>query len=344
MICKNCQREISDDSKFCTFCGAPVEPESSTEPEIAPTPDQGTPAFMPTPAPVSQAASVPIQIPIPQPAVQQPSAAPAPGQPYPTPSGQTSAGANPPTTPPGYTLQPASSSYGSYPTQGQQAPVPGQQAQPVYQSYAAPAFQPEPAKKKKSPALFVVIGVAAIAVLAVVLILWRSGGGTGGGTGGGSGGGIVTNNDQFWSGGTTSSSLPERYTAIVDNQHLTIGVREAFFYGRNEYANGDDTVWVEVVVVNRSDYPIWVVLLDNRINGTSVENFSAAGDLNIWCNIDRVEPGETREGRIWFDTVHDLGSFNSWSSNVTIYDDDTYYSDEDLFKLDEYRINLIYRH
>ncbi|MCH3908929.1 MAG: zinc ribbon domain-containing protein [Bacilli bacterium] len=32
MFCKNCGKEIPDESKYCTFCGSPVNPEATQKP------------------------------------------------------------------------------------------------------------------------------------------------------------------------------------------------------------------------------------------------------------------------------------------------------------------------
>jgi hypothetical protein len=333
MICKSCSREIPDDSKFCTFCGAVLE---STEeaPAIAasdatPTapgftssaPDSawqssGTPApGAPAVAPGAPAPGVPVQ---PQvtpvsysapsaeqqnPAQQQPVASsyapapapmPAPGAPAPTP------------------VQPQQP-YGGYtqanPTQPQAQP------QQAYSAYGAAIPQPE--VKKKSPLPFVLIGAAVVVVLVVVIS-------------------ALSGNTKGWTGGTKSPDLPTGYMAMVDNEHVTIGIGEISYYSY------DNTVYAQLYIINRSNYTIYVVFDDNYLDGRYA-------DYNyVWTQIDHTNPNSTSGGGqtdvVWFDTIHNTDDLNNWSGTIYIIDDDTWNDPGGPDILDTYEFDITYVH
>lgn len=79
MYCTKCSRQITDDSKFCTFCGAKVE-AMPTQPVPVPPPQ---PVPTPQPAPLAQP-SEPIPAPI-APAAPAPEPQPVPSPPTPVP-------------------------------------------------------------------------------------------------------------------------------------------------------------------------------------------------------------------------------------------------------------------
>ena len=61
-ICSKCKKEYSEQVKFCSECGSPVEaapaPESVPAPEVAPTPTE-TPVPTPEAAPAATSAPAP---------------------------------------------------------------------------------------------------------------------------------------------------------------------------------------------------------------------------------------------------------------------------------------------
>lgn len=174
MICVNCGKEISDDSKFCGFCGTPIaapaaEPVPAPVPEAAPTPIV-QPAPVSVPAPVVEPAPTPAMEPVPAPMAEPvpapveetaPAAEPVPVQPAGFVPVQ---GAVPPTPMQGQPMQPA----GFVPGQQMSAsPAPMQGAQPA--GAIPPAVPPAAEGKKK--------GKAGLIVLIVLLVLLLAGGG-----------------------------------------------------------------------------------------------------------------------------------------------------------------------
>ena len=141
MICKNCNKPIADDARFCGFCGAKVE----REPVMA---------GAPVPAPVAQPAPAPTPVeqpaPVPTP-VEQPAPAPTPvEQPAPVPTPVVNAAPAP-----------------AHVENTAPVPTPVENAAPAA-AYTAPAAatQPAAAAKKKAPVVPIVI-----AALAVILII-----------------------------------------------------------------------------------------------------------------------------------------------------------------------------
>lgn len=69
MLCSNCSRQISDEAKFCTFCGAKVSQQTQQQPPAQPP--APAPYYAPQPAPAPQPQPVQsYQAPAPQPAPQ----------------------------------------------------------------------------------------------------------------------------------------------------------------------------------------------------------------------------------------------------------------------------------
>lgn len=170
MICVNCGKEISDDSKFCGFCGTPVAaPALAPEPVPAPV-MEAAPVPEPAPAPAMEAAPVLDPVPVLEPApivgaapaaepapvmeaapTAEPAAVPAPEQPTPSAgfmSEHTEVLSTPiqtqpvqaqPVQPTGFMPSPAA--VPPMPMQGQTA-VPPIQAQPTQQAGFAPGQNP----------------------------------------------------------------------------------------------------------------------------------------------------------------------------------------------------------
>jgi hypothetical protein len=254
--------------------------------------------------PVGYAAPVVQQAPV----QQQPAAtgyAPAPGQtPMPAP-GQPQQG------------------YGGYQQAGQPQPQPQTQPQ-AYQTYGAPVATV--ATQKKSPLPFILIGAAVVVVLVIAIVAIGGLGNRGGGT-------SVT---RGWTGGTTSSSLPSGYMAIVDNEHVTIGIGDIAFY------DGDNTVYAKFYVINHSDYAIYCAFDDNYLDGRYVDS------NDIWTQIARTEPNSRSGGRqgdvVWFDVIHDVDDLNNWSGTIYIIDDDTWSDPNGPDILDYYDFDITYIH
>lgn len=173
MICVNCGKEISDDSKFCGFCGTPTAaPVPAPVPEAAPTPIV-QPAPVSVPAPVVEPAPTPAMEPVPAPA-PMPEAAPV-AEPVPAPAPMPEAAPAPtPVQPAGFV--PGQGAVLPTPMQpegfvpGQQMPVspaPMQGAQPT--GAVPPAVPPAAEGEKK--------GKAGLIVLIVLLVLLLTGGG-----------------------------------------------------------------------------------------------------------------------------------------------------------------------
>ena len=182
MICVNCGKEISDNSKFCGFCGTPVA-------EAVPAPAQPVAEPVPVPAqPVPEAVPAAEPVPAPAPAQPVPEAVPA-AEPMPAPVPEpVPAPAQPAAEPVPTPVQPAQP-IGFAPGQGAVSPVPmqGQPAQPTgfapgqmpvppmpmqgVQPAGAipPAVPPANGGKKK--------GKAGLIVLIVLLVLLLAGGG-----------------------------------------------------------------------------------------------------------------------------------------------------------------------
>jgi len=263
----------------------------------------------------------------PQPTYAPPMQAPPQGQP------QVGVGAQ------SYTPQPAAqpAQYGGY-----QAPQQGQQAAPQpYGGYQAPVqtYQPEPPKKSKNFLIFVLIGVLVVAIagLGIYLVTNRNSNQSNNNN---NNQGNNNNNNQNnnnttvrgWIGGSTSSELPRGFVAIVDNEYVTIGVGEPYFYA------GDSTVYVEMIVINRSENAIWLAFDDNYFDG------SYADLVDVWTDIMRTEPGTTSEGVIWIDVLHDVEDLNNWRGTVYVVDDDSYETDDWPVILDSYNFNITYQH
>jgi len=146
MICRNCGKEISDDAKFCTFCGSKVEMiayEPVAEPVVEPAAESVV-----EPAAESFA----------EPAVQ-PYVAPAADQtaePYVAPTAAQTAAQT--------TEQTAGSAY-----DGSWADAP--QTDAAYAAFAAIPADGEETQKKKKP-LGAIIAIAAVLVAAVLLVVF----------------------------------------------------------------------------------------------------------------------------------------------------------------------------
>ena len=196
MFCTNCGAQVPDGSKFCTSCGSPIasapapaptpvpsapeppmpEPVATPAPEPAPMPE---PVATPVPAPEPVAAPEPVVTPVPAP---EPVAAPIP-TPVPTPVNETPQAAPVPTPVPTAAPVPPAPAPAAAPVPPAPAPAaapvpPAPQANygspvpPAPQvNYAAPtpgAGAVPPAKKSKTP---LIIGIAAVAFIAVIALV-----------------------------------------------------------------------------------------------------------------------------------------------------------------------------
>ena len=184
MFCTNCGAQVPDGSKFCTSCGSPIasapapaptpvpsapeppmpEPVATPAPEPAPMPE---PVATPVPAPEPVAAPEPVVTPVPAP---EPVAAPIP-TPVPTPVNETPQAAPVPTPVPTAAPVPPAPAPAAAPV----PPAPAPAAAPVppapQVNYAAPtpgAGAVPPAKKSKTP---LIIGIAAVAFIAVIALV-----------------------------------------------------------------------------------------------------------------------------------------------------------------------------
>ena len=168
MFCVNCGKEISDNSKFCAYCGAPV---AAPAPAAAPVAEPA-PAAEPVPAPAVEA--VPAAEPVPAPAVEAvPVAepAPAPAQPMQPTGFMPGQGTIPPVAEPApapaQPMQPTGYMPGQMPT----SPIPPMSMQGTQSVGAIPPAVPPAAGVKKKK------GKAGLIVLIVLLVLLLAGGG-----------------------------------------------------------------------------------------------------------------------------------------------------------------------
>lgn len=196
MFCTNCGAQVPDGSKFCTRCGSPI----AAAPASAPTPVPPAPAPEPAPVPEPVATPAPAPEPIPAPPMPEQVAAPEPAPapepvatpapvpeqvavPVPTPVNEAPQAAPVPTPVPTAAPvppapAPAAAPVPPAPTPAA-APVPpapqanyGSPVPPAPQvNYAAPtpsAGAVPPAKKSKTP---LIIGIAAIVLVAVIALV-----------------------------------------------------------------------------------------------------------------------------------------------------------------------------
>lgn len=195
MFCTNCGAQVPDGSKFCTHCGSPIAAAPAPAPAPvppAPAPEPVVPSA-PEPAPVPEPVAAPVPEPptpeppasAPEPApVPEPVATPAPepaAAPVPTPVNEVPQTAPIPTPVP--TPVPAAAPVPPAPTPAA-APVPPAPVPPAPQAnygspvppapqvnYTAPtpsAGAVPPAKKSKTP---LIIGIAAVVLVAVVALV-----------------------------------------------------------------------------------------------------------------------------------------------------------------------------
>lgn len=346
MICKSCQREIPDDSKFCTFCGAvqeASEPEPapyqgfSEAPATPPAPDFGA---APTEGYVAAAPAAPAAAPVEGYAAAAPAAAPLPDYaPQPAPAApaapaqpayggyQGAPAAQPPQQQPQQYQQPQP------PQQQPQYQQPPQQQQPQYQQPQqqyqqppqqqqqqayAPAYPQAAPPKKNRTGLIIGIAVAALLVLGggIFLIVSMLGGGKG------------------WQGGVSSSSMPSGYAAIVDNEYVAVGVGEVTPYLNTD---GTKTLQVELYIDNRSDNAIYMIFRENKFDGRS------APYEEVYVSISRTDPHRSSTGVVYIDTLHNVSDLNNWEGTLYLIDDDTYY-DPNPVVLDSYSFDLTYKH
>ncbi|MDE5802986.1 MAG: zinc-ribbon domain-containing protein [Lachnospiraceae bacterium] len=175
MFCPNCGKQISDNSKFCGFCGAVMTPPAAPvveQPVAMPVVEQSVAAPVEAAPVVEQSVAAPVEA---VPVVEQPVAAPVVEQPVAMPVTEqpTMAAPMPQSAAPNY-QQPAAPMQ-SQPQQMYQQPVYQQpmaapmQQQP--QSNASPFSPVPPAEEKKKK------GKAGLIVAIVVLLLVLAGGG-----------------------------------------------------------------------------------------------------------------------------------------------------------------------
>ena len=194
MFCTNCGAQVPDGSKFCTSCGSPIaaapapapapvpsapeppapEPVATPAPEPAPMPEPvATPAPAPEPIPAPPtpepvAAPEPVVTPVPAP---EPVAAPIP-TPVPTPVNEAPQAAPVPTPVPTAAPVPPAPAPAAAPVPPAPQANYGSPVPPAPQvNYAAPtpgAGAVPPAKKSKTP---LIIGIAAVALIAVIALV-----------------------------------------------------------------------------------------------------------------------------------------------------------------------------
>ncbi|MCL2136755.1 MAG: zinc-ribbon domain-containing protein [Coriobacteriia bacterium] len=235
----------------------------------------------------------------------------------------------PPAQSPAYAPQPApaqTSSYGSF------QPAPQQTQSPTYSGYA-PVYPVEPPKKKTSPLVFVIIGVVVLAVIGIGIYLIANSNRGSNTTINNGNTGSTTTTARGWTGGTTSPDLPEGYTAIVDNEYVTIGFSEIRYY------SVDDTIYVKLYIINRSDDPIYIFFYDSYFD-------SEYADYElVYSSIERTEPHSESEGVVWIDALHNVRDLNNWYGTIIVVDADTLADKEaDLIILDEYDFDVTYHH
>ena len=322
MICKSCGKEIEDGSKFCTYCGAAqvaMEAEAEETPaqqSVAQSTPEAPSYGMPAPgAPMPASAPMPAAAPVPSTApaqsaysgFQQPGSAPQVA-----PAAQPVPGAPVPAAP-AFPSQPAPGASAQAPAQ-QPFGAPAQQpAQPSYSGYAAPVYQVQ-APKKKSPLPIILIGVAAVAVIVIIFAVLNG------------------SFKAFWTGAKTSKDLPEGYVAIVDDVNITVGI------GELHYWSNDNTIYADIIIINRSNYPVWLIFDDNYLGSRYADR------KVVWTDIYRTEPGETNKGRLWFDVLHNVNDMDTWKGTVIAIDDDTYDSPQGWTILKKYDFNIKYKH
>ncbi|MCL2339499.1 MAG: zinc-ribbon domain-containing protein [Actinomycetia bacterium] len=309
MQCKNCNQEIPDGSKFCTYCGTVQdvpEPTIPAVPDVPPAPADAYGSQEPV-----YAAPAPVIAPAPQP------------QPAPVPMAAPVASYAPDPAAQGSAYPPAQQPYGVQP--GAQPGMPPQQ---TYAPGASPYYQAPPKKKSKLWIVFLIVGVLVLGGLITGGVIVVGGLLNSGGTGGGGGG---STSNLFWNGGVDATNLPTGFTALANNSHITIGIGQVRPY------TADNTVTVDLAVVNNSGNAVYLIFNNNVFDGV------AANDNDVYVSILRSEPGASDTGVVYIDALHDANALTHWTGTIYVIDDDTYYSSNPTV-LDVYNFDVTYNH